>query len=51
MKYESFKKKVASMLEKTNPGEAPIDFKNGTKLVELLEKDLLGTVKLCSQIS
>ena len=52
MKYDTFKQKLAKMLTQTRPEnhkfDSPIDYKNGSKLFSLLEKDLLGTLKLCN---
>ena len=52
MKYDTFKQKLAKMLTQTHPENqksgSPIDYKNGSKLFSLLEKDLLGTLKLCN---
>ena len=50
MKYENFKKRIATLLEEANAGTS-VDFRDGTKLLQLLERDLLGTVKLCNQVS
>ena len=46
MKYETFKKRLAKLLNQANPDEEPIEHRNGAKLFDRLQKDLLGTVKL-----
>ena len=50
MKYDTFKKKIAKMLMQAHP-DTEIEHRNGSKLFTLLERDLMGTVKLCSEIS
>ena len=48
MKYDTFKKKIAKMLEQAHPSNGVVEYRNGSKLFSMLEKDLLGTVKLCN---
>ena len=50
MKYDTFKKKLAKLLNQAHPA-LNIEHRNGSKLFSALEKDLLGTVKLCKEIS
>lgn len=50
MKYDTFKKKLAKLLNQAHPG-SKVEHRNGSKLFSILEKDLLGTIKLCHEIS
>ena len=46
LKYDTFKKRLARLLSQAHPSEK-IEHKNGSKLFTALERDLLGTIKLC----
>lgn len=50
MKYDAFKKRIAQMLNEAHP-DLDIQPRNGSKLFSALEKDLLGTMQLCKQIT
>jgi len=47
MKYEAFKKRLAKLLMQAHPTIDKVEYRNGSKLFSQVEKDLLGTVKLC----
>ena len=50
LKYETFKKRLARLLAQAHPNDS-VEYRNGSKLFSLLERDLLGTIKLCDEIS
>ena len=50
LKYDTFKKRLARLLAQAHPSKTA-EYRNGSKLFTALERDLLGTIKLCDQIS
>ena len=50
MKYETFKRKIAKILNDTHPN-LNIEYRNGAKLFSVLEKDLFDNRKLSKQVS
>jgi len=50
MKYETFKKKIATLLNESHPS-LNIEHRNGAKLFSVLEKELLDNRKFSNTVT